>query len=333
VVYECFLHIYEKNRTMQPVTRTPIRRKRLSRLLGLVAAALVSVVLVGSMALVFTVLKDNNSTTNVHGSTPTVTTGTATTTPTPAIPTECLDPVDLAEQALCTSHAETMLNLTKTFTTGGNGTWKVTFLRAYADTTGLILLYTVKDAPSSDWISFMSLTIQQGITLHGGGEQGCNAPHARQCQLVMFDTSTIPAGTTKLHVQAITNAFTGNPVPLKFTIPLHTVRKVVAVHKTQTSHGISLTLDHLVLTGSKTLFYFQESPQFNANDTVISSITINGQNQEIQGSISRENGGQAIDLSLLDKPGSWMLQFSLDIFGKTGSHTQVTWTFHFTVTA
>lgn len=105
------------------------------------------------------------------------------------------------------------------------------------------------------------------------------------------------------------------------------------MHETQTSHGISLTLDHLVLTGSKTLFYFKESPQSNANDTVISSITINGQNQEIQGSITRENGGQAIDLSLLDKPGSWTLQFNLDIFGKTGSHTQVTWTFHFTVTA
>jgi hypothetical protein len=318
---------------MQPINRTLTRRKRLSRLLGLVAAALVSVVLVGSIALVFTVLKDNNSTTSGHGSTPTATTSTASTTPTPTIPSECFDPIDLAEQALCASRAETTLNLTKTFTTGGNGTWKVTFLRAYADTTGLILLYTVKDAPSSDLISFMSLTIQHGITLHSGGEQGCNAPHAQQCQLVMFDTSTIPAGTTKLYVQAITNVFTGNPAPLKFTIPFHTARKVVAVHKTQTSHGISLTLDHLVLTGSKTLFYFKESPQSNANDTVISSITINGQNQEIQGSITREDGGQAIDLSLLDKPGFWTLQFSLDIFGKTGNHTQVTWTFHFTVTA
>lgn len=320
----------EENLRMEPMNRTLPARRRLPRLLSLVAAVLVSVVLVGSMALVFTSLRNNNTGTGAQGTTPSAT-ARATAS---AIPSECLDPMDLVEQSLCASHAETTLNVSKTFTTDGYGTWNVIFLRAYADPSGLLLLYTVKNAPSSDWISFMSLTIQQGIVLHGGGEQGCNAPNAPQCQLLKFDTSAVPAGTTELHVQAIGDAFSMTPVPLQLTIPFHKNHSVtVAVHQTQTVKGVKLTLDHLVLNNTETIFYFTVSPRTHVYEADINSITINGENQwNGGGNPGVSDEGESLDLVLLDKPGSWTVQVRLGAAERHGGTTDLgTVTFHFTV--
>lgn len=328
----------QENLLMEPINRTLAPKKRLPRLLGLVAAVLVSVALVGSMALVFTSLRNTNTSTGGQGSTPTTPAGKATTTPTATIPSACLDPMDLAEQSLCASHAETTLNVTKTFTTEGNGTWNVVFLRAYAGPSGLLLLYTVKNPPSPDWISFMSLTIQQGIVLQGSGEQGCGSPNSQQCQLVKFATSAVPAGTTELHVQAISDAFSTAPAPLQLTIPFTKDSQVtVPVHQTQTVHGMELTLDHIMLINTETLFYFTplHSQTYRSIEVNIASITINGQKQTLQGtgnSISGPYSGVSLDMSFLDKPGSWTVRVQLGAEEQHGGTTNLgIWTFHFTV--
>ena len=206
---------YERNprMTQKIIPLTP--QKSLPRFFSLLAAALVCVVVVGSMALILNVVRNNSpipstgshSAGKVH-----------TPTPTAILSPECRDTQDAAEEKLCLEHAEKILNITKTF-----GTHKVTFVRAYADTTQLRLIYTTTDSPHSDAISFMSVKIQQGITLGGGAIRSFTNPKTQEVYYVVyFDTKNIPAGTTELHVQSIVDAFSGQDTPLNFMLPVHT---------------------------------------------------------------------------------------------------------------
>jgi hypothetical protein len=306
-----------------------VQRKRLPRLLGLAAAVFVSVALVGSMALVFSLLRGNAPSTGVGSHDPGAGVIGLVPTTTPIVHPECRDVQSAADEALCLQHKETILNITRTF-----GTHQVTFVRAYADISQLMLIYTTADSPHSDVISFESLTIQQKITLGGGSSHSYTNPQTHQEYYVLdFDTQSIPAGTTELHIQSIVDGFSGKATPLNFTLPLNMIQKTVSVNKTVTSKGVSLTLERLVIVGDTTLIYVElSSPQISS--LFVDTISVNGHPLILP---LIYNGGQtnsggtvgspavAIRLdALLDAPGSWTLKVN------EGGYT---WTFSFAVPA
>jgi hypothetical protein len=199
----------------------------------------------------------------------------------------------------------------------------------------LMLVY-IDGLASSDAVSFMSMTIQQGIVLQGGSSNGYSNPITHQgYNVVSFATSAVPAGTTKLHIQSIVDAFSGKSTPLNITVPFHTDQKTITVNQTATSKGIALTLKRVVFSGSKTLFYVGPEPYANGGfmSVFVKSISLNGQPLTYNGGQSggNVNGNAQISISLnadLDKPGSWTIQIS----GNQQKSSEVwTWTFHFTV--
>jgi hypothetical protein len=307
--------------TIQQRERSSTQRKRLPRLLTLVAALLVSVVLIGGMALVFTQMRSQTPKTKV---------GAPGSTTTPTTWNACDDNSNSADATLCAAHKETILNIPKTY-----GTQKVTFIRAYADTTQLMLVY-IDGLASTDAVGFMSVTIQQGIVLKGGSGNSYSNPTTHQgYDVVSFATSSVPAGTTELHVHSIVDAFSGKSTPLNITVPFHTDQKTVPVNQTATSKGISLTLQRAVFNGSATLFYVGPEPYANGGfvNLFVKSISINGQPLIYNGGQSGNNvnGNTLVSISItadLDKPGSWTIQISGD---QQGVSEGWVWTFHFTV--
>lgn len=316
----------ERNGKMQQRERIQTSQKGLPRVFGLLAAALVSIVLVGSLLLVLNMTKSTPRTT-VTGSQST--TGMSTVTATPLSSPECRDTSNLTEQQLCLEHKEALLNLPKTF-----GTHKVLFLRAYADTTQLMLIYTTSGPAKSDAISFISLKIQQGITLSGGASTSYQNPKTHEWYYVVsFETQNVPVGTAQIHIQFIVDAFSGKATPLEATIPFHTDQKTIVLKKTVTSKGVSLTLDRLVITGSTTLIYVKPSSPLTDGLYVI-AMSVNGQSFTYTGS-QTDSGGTvgspdlAIRLSaILDMPGTWTLKVA-----EGGYPAPRTWTFTFTVPA
>jgi len=322
----------ERRSTIKRTDVASAQRKRFPRLLGLITAALVTTVLVSSMAFVFSVLRSKTPAPGGHSSAPTAKTSTAAATPT--LPSACRDFLDQADETLCSQHAETTLNITKTFRTTGYGAWTVTFLRAYADSVRVMLLYTVKNAPDPDAISFTGLTIQGGMTLGGGAEHAAcsDLPTPMGCELVEFKTETIPTSTTALHIQAIVDGFTGVPTPLHFTIPFHTAQKIVLVNQTITSNGVSLTLDHLVLTESTANIYLKVS-QPQKTTLAVRSMTVNGQQMTnlSSGGVGSAGASWILDQALLDRPGSWTIEMESLPTPLNPGGVCATWTFHFTV--
>ncbi len=298
----------------------PDRRGRY--FLTLVAAVLVSVLLIGGMGLVFTRVGNQQS--------PNTGPGAPAPTPTPTC-SACDDNSNMADASLCAANKETPLNITRTF-----GTQKATFIRAYADTTQLMLVY-IDGLASTDAVGFESVTIQQGIVLKGGSSIGgySNPVTHQGYNVVSFATNAVPAGTTELHVQSIVDVFSGKSTPLNFTVPFHTDQKTVQVNQTATSKGISLTLKHVQFTGSAMIFYVGPEPYANGGYVSISvqSMSVNGQSLTYNGGQSGDNvnGNSLISIVLnapLDQPGSWTVRISGDQQGLVGGWT---WTFHFTV--
>jgi hypothetical protein len=201
-----------------------------------------------------------------------------------------------------------------------------------------MLVYTTTDSPQSDTISFMNVTIQQGIRLGGGG--GLQIVYANPAThgwyyLVSFETRDVPAGTATLHVEGITDAFSGAATPLGFTTPFHTAssdatQKNVSVKQTVTSKGVALTLDHLAFTMGGTFIYLKSS-ESSGPGVYLYSLLINGQ----QVAATKDTvGGEAplvihISFPLQDKPGAWTVQIRAGI--STDPASGATWTFHFTV--
>ncbi len=273
----------ERDTKMQLMNqRVPVSQKGLPRFLSLIAAAFVCVMIVGSLAVVLNMMKGPHQPTN-GGSQPATRTSTATATPLSS--PECRDSSDQIEQQLCLEHAETLINIHKTF-----GTHKVVFLRAYADSSRLLLVYTTSDPATSDAISFESLSIQPKITLAGGSSTTYQNPKTHQgYYVVSFDTQNIPAGTTQIQVQSIVDAFSGTATPLVFTVPLHMNQKTTIVNKAVTSKGVSLTLERVVNTGSETLIYFKPS-QAASEGLFVKSISFNGQPYLYTGSHTDSGG-------------------------------------------
>lgn len=207
---------FERNKHMQYTNKVSSSKKELPFVLGFLAAALVGVVVIGSFLFVMNGMKGPQ--TPGTGAQPAgVSSPTAAATKTPISQPECRDNNDIVDQQLCLAHKEAILNLHKDF-----GAHKVIFLRAYADHTRLLLVYTTSDAPTSDAISFMSVNIQSGITLTGGGSTSYQNPVTHQLYYVVsFTTQNVPAGTTKLQLKSIVDAFSGQPTSLGVSIPFH----------------------------------------------------------------------------------------------------------------
>ncbi|HEU5381679.1 MAG TPA: HEAT repeat domain-containing protein [Ktedonobacteraceae bacterium] len=303
---------------IQHRVRNSLQSKRRPRLLTFVAALLVSLVLMSAMLLIFAPMRSQTPNTSVGSS--------ASTTAWNA----CKDDSNKAEAALCAAHKETILNITKTY-----GTQKVTFLRAYADRTQLLLVYT-DGLASTDAVGFESVTIQHGMVLNSSGNNGYSNPITHQgYNVASFATKAVPTGTTELHIQSIVDGLSGKPTSLNIVVPFHTDQKTVQVNQTATSKGISLSLKRLVFTGSKTVFYVGPLPYANGGYVSISvaSMMVNGKPLVYAGGQSGDNidGVALITISLdadLYKPGSWTIQIHGDQerFSETW-----TWTYHFTV--
>lgn len=305
------------NDTIVPTNQARSSRSRWPRRLSLLAAALVGVTLVGSLLFVLTAM---------HGKTPGTTatagqTSTSASAPALTIPANCRDQHDLADELLCAQHEEATLNATKTLAVhvyspsgaaNGSGTVNVTFLRAYADTTRLMLVYNISQAPKGDWGGFRTLNTKQG-------QLNSNSGNFSGFTVQSFDTSTLPAGTTQIQVQSISTYY-GAALPLTFTVPLNTASKVIRVKQTSSSKGYSLTLDHVVLTGCTATLYLNAAfPALNKQEGAslieVQALTLNGQSQPLIASDWRLANHQAatlhLGLPLLNQHSGWTITMAL----------------------
>lgn len=317
-----------QDNTMSSTPETIPPKKRRMRWFGLLVAVLVCALLIGSLSFVLTLAKNNTSNTKVGGSNGVAEAHTASPTPaaTPlTIPASCLDKStvpDLAAEVLCAQGQETTINVTKSMTANaynpwgkvsGSGALNITFLRAYADTSRLLLTATLNHTPGADWGSFGSLVTQQGTL------QSINGCSSGPCVL-SFDTSTLPAGTTQVQVQGLQVLTAGldveGTIPLSFTLPLHTASKTIAVNQTVQDNGVSATLKSVVITPSEVIFHFTSTstPQAVGFHSIqVIAITINGQKQNVATSSNSNGEGDRTNyteqenlyLALLDHPGSW----------------------------
>jgi hypothetical protein len=224
------LMVYERKPWM--IRRELERGSGIVSRLTLIAAVLIIVLLVGSMTLIPSALKTlRNSHLGGPGHAPTVTPFASTVSPTATAantdcpfgtPTDAGQWRDAAEQAVCLAHQETPLHIMRTI-----DNHEVDFVAAYADKTRLVILYIEHIDPRSDAISFMNVTLQDGTTLPGGAyhSYGDVQAHLLYAQ-VWFETTSLPANTTTLHVQSMLDAMSSNAVPLGFTVPLHSTTEV-----------------------------------------------------------------------------------------------------------
>lgn len=336
------------------ISPKPTPKKSVIRLLNLSAAVLVCLTLVGSLTLIFAASRNQKPSTSVGSHIPTPTTQIATPIPTPlTIPPACKDSSYPTEEALCAKGEETNLNMTKsvTLTTRdphgritGSSTIIITFLRAYADPSQLLLTYTIDQAPNMDWGGLVTLSTSQGILgSHGNGL-------FKGFYVQSFDTSSISLSITQFQIQTVMTAF-GAAIPLNFTLPFHNTRKIVPIKQTMTSNGYALTLDNLILTGSATNLFYSYTSQFTSQRYVsieeeVQAITINGQKQIVRGGYPSSfsgnptsgNGITSLSQALLNQPGTWMVTLALvKTDASSGSYTVtstlMTATFTFTVPA
>ena len=80
-------------------------------------------------------------------------------------------------------------------------------------------------------------------------------------------------------------------------------------------------------------YYRRRSNQQTIPLEVIAETADEREKQIYSGVVNSDNGAQAFDLSLLDKPGFWTVQANLVVLDKTGVSTLATWTIQFTVPA
>lgn len=336
-----------------PTFVRPPHRPRWGRrhVIGLLAAVLVCVTLIGSLSLVLTVSRSQTASISAdsHSTTATAQISTPIVTPGLTIPSTCKDNADLADEVLCAKGEETILNITKSFTVNGHnpngavngsGTVNITFHRAYADTSRLMLVYTINRAPATDWGGFVTISTTPQANI--GSDGGCLV---KGFCVQSFDTSSLPASTTQLHIKTINTAY-GASIPLTFTLPFHTASKTVTVKQTASNKGNTLTLDHLVLTNSTAIFAFtfkaQATQSIGRPTPMLQAVIINGQQQAIAGSTSHYGANGTGELSgslnlyqsFLGQPGSWTVKLSLVNVNPGPTFSPVlTGTFIFTVPA
>lgn len=200
-------------RKPQMIQRDLSRRSAVGYYLTLIAAVLIIAALVGSMALILSTMR-NLGGSSVGGHGPTSITSDSNCPYTG--PTNAGSWRDAHEQATCLKHQETTLRISRTV-----ANHQVDFVAAYADSSRLVLLYIEHISPTADAASFTGLTLQGGIKLLGGASQSYGDLQGQRLYVqVTFETTSVPAGTTTLHVQSIDDML-GETIQLGFTTPFH----------------------------------------------------------------------------------------------------------------
>jgi hypothetical protein len=208
---------YERKSPM--IQRDVAHRSAVGYYATLIVSIVITAVLVGSMALIFSIMR-NPGGTSVGGQHPISTVSTkppSSTSPCPyTSPSSAGSWRDAREEAICLNGQETHLHISRTV-----ANHQVDFVAAYADSSRLVLLYVEHISPTADAVSFMSLTLQGGVQLSGGASQSYGDVQGQRLYVqVTFDTASVPAGTTTLHVQSV-NDMLGETIPLGFAIPFH----------------------------------------------------------------------------------------------------------------
>lgn len=208
---------YERKSPM--IQRDAARRSAVGYYSTLIASIVITAVLVGSMALIFSVMRHPGGT-SVGGQHSISTVSTKPPSSTSPCPYATLSHAgswrDAREEAICLRGQETTLHISRTI--AGH---QIDFVAAYADSSHLVLLYVEHISPTADAVSFMSLTLQGGIKLSGGASQSYGDVQGQRLYVqVTFTTASLSAGTTTLHVQSI-NDMLGETIPLGFALPFH----------------------------------------------------------------------------------------------------------------
>lgn len=329
-VLELSTYRHNKRLSTTPDHNTPVialkttPKQRLTRLLNLVASALVCITLVSSLAFVFTATRNHVLSTRVgsHGTTPsTAAIPTNTSRPNPSV---CQDNSYPIEEMLCTKGEEITLNITRSVTFNSldaqghindSHTILLTFLRAYADPAQFLLTYRI-DQAGINWGGLVTLSTSQGnLDAFSLINQGIH----KGLYVQSFNMSNLPLNLTQLQVNTVVTAF-GAAIPLNFTLPSHTTHKIVPIKQVVTTNGYVWKLDHLLLTESATDLFYTYTSQFTpfnglSVDMDIQTLTINGQKQTISGghtssfSASSTGGSGMASLSqtLLHQPGMWTM--------------------------
>lgn len=187
----------------------------------LIASIVVAAVLVGSMALIFSTMSNPRGTSvgGQHSISTASTKPPSSTSPSPcpyASPSSKGEWRDAPEEAICLNGQETPLHISRTV-----ANHQVDFVAAYADSNRLVLLYIEHISPTADAVSFTGLTLQGGIKLSGGASQSYGDLQGQRLYVqVTFDTTSLPADTTTLHVQSIGDMM-GETIQLGFALPFH----------------------------------------------------------------------------------------------------------------
>jgi len=207
---------YERKSPM--IQRDAARRSAMGYYSALVASIVITAVLVGSMALIFSVMRHPGET-SVGGQHPISTVSTkppSSTSPCPYATPSQAGWRDAQEEAICLQGQETTLHISRTV--AGH---QVDFVAAYADSSRLVLLYVEHISPTVDAVSFISPTLQGGVKLSGGASQSYGDVQGQRLYVqVTFNTTSLPASTTTLHVLSI-NDMLGETIPLGFALPFH----------------------------------------------------------------------------------------------------------------
>ncbi|MHB8596491.1 MAG: hypothetical protein ACYDER_06735 [Ktedonobacteraceae bacterium] len=238
------------------------------------------------------------------------------------------------------------------------GGYTVTIKRAYADINEVIIGYTVKDRQNHTldqqhiWLDILPTTRQGPILPGGGTGNGFDGNEFLGMQSVAFDTSAIPASTRILNVHLTANLALMPTPPLTppvnanvsvpqigqtsfdFSVPFHTGR-VINMHQTVTVHGVSLTLERVVVTRSETRIsvLFPKALGDIVNNTGNNTFYLSVGNQHLLPPSMTNMQASIMVLHfhspLYSEHGVWTLQFQIT----TPKQNVGTLTFHFVVPA
>ncbi len=257
------------------------------------------------------------------------------------------DKTNMSWYAICSTHQDKVLNITKTI---NGGTFIINAV--YADSNQVLLsctqLYSANNAPARSHHSPMNVTLitQQGIQLPETSQASMfDAKAMFENDIFFFDASAVSPRTRTLNLHLQTplqiGTATGSNLTASFSAPFHPGR-IANLNQTVTVNGIAITLQKVVVTATETRLYVlskrlqmgytQTSPysltvgnvyvsRFNEAEPILSP----GKSSPVSGIILSE------DTSLMDVQGQWTLKITSGAM--SGGSGNGTWIFHFTVPA
>ncbi|GHO46853.1 hypothetical protein [Ktedonospora formicarum] len=282
---------------------------RFSRIFGGIAVVLVAALVVASSLILFNSRKEMSDL------------GKKTTTPTPVKSVAKVDcsyafadnyyGVDNGEHAACLRGEETLLNLTKII----NGQ-QVTLISAYADTNRTFVRLAIDGEPMFvNPLYIDKLIVQQDISLPLGPTANIyfyDTQHKRTIQLISFDSSAIPMGTTTLNVHEDITGF-------DFMIPFHSAKRVALPGKELSINGHTVNLKGITVTHSQTIIYIESAEDLPPNGQVNLEGMLNGKKILVEAYTDAHGNGKqgkvigwyaTVQEDLMQHQGNWILKLN-----------------------